>query len=306
MKIKHIILVFFAVIIFGCSKEVDTLDVDFNVNLTNARSSEGETLVFKLGDTCKFALSGTAQNVIFYSGQPGQNYDYRNRSTAEGPISLSFTSTAQFGTQTNTLQVLAMKNLQARDSATVVNAPWVDITARVNLATSATAVASGAVNLSDILTNNSDSLFIAFKYSGLTGSTQRTWTITNFGVEKALTGQVYSLASLSSDASYWTRYGNVWTPASSRWVATATQLQIVGGAANLPSNTSWIVSKAIYANRVAPDLAMVLKSVASAFPTNHAPIYNAVGTYRAVFVGFNNSVDEQKEVVKSFTIKVIP
>lgn len=308
MKMKYLFNICLLAGLFftACKKELTTDAPTAGINLVNARSTIGDTLVFKLGDTCKFALDGYADNIAFWAGTVGNKYEYRDRAMALGVPTLSFTSTAQFGVQANTLQVLATNKLPSRDSATVVNAAWTNITARTPLATSATAVNTGNVNLSDLVSGVNDSLFIAFKYSGLTGSTQRTWTITNYTVNNVLSDYSYNLAALANDNAYWTRYGNVWTPASARWVPTTTALTIVGGAATAPTNTSWIVSKALYVGRVSPDISTAtVKNITASATTSYAYKYLAAGKYRATFVSYNVNPNESKTAVKEFNIKVI-
>jgi len=291
----------------ACKKELTTDAPAVSISLTNARSTIGDTLVFKLGDTCKFALDGYADNITFWTGTVGNQYDNHNRFMALGKTILSFTSTAQSGAQTNTLQVLATNKLSGRDSATVVNANWTDITSRTLLATSEKAVNTGAVDLSDLIKNENDSLFIAFKYTGVTGSAQRTWTITNYTVNNVLSDYAFNLSSLANDNAYWTIYGNVWTPANARWVATTAALTIVGGPATQPNNTSWIVSKALYVGRVSPNVATAtVKNITASATTAYNYKYATTGKYKATFVSFNATPKESKSEIKEFNIKIIP
>src|SRR5579871_5892320 len=165
-----------------------------------------DTFTYNLGDTAKFLFSGMAGNVTFYPGDSTHNYDLRNRSNALGLTQLSFSSAEQYGTQTNTLQVLVTDKLPGLDSVSVVSAAWNDVTSRAVLATTTTATASGTVDLSDQVQGANDSLFVAFKYTGQGGSIQRTWTITNFVVNNVLWDTKYPLSNLSSDVNYWTKY----------------------------------------------------------------------------------------------------
>lgn len=285
----------------ACTKKTTVIAPTLNVSLDNSHLS-ADTYTYKLGDTVKFNLTGYAANATVYTGDAGHNYDYRERTTASGgKVQLSFTSAEQYGVQTNTLKLLATDKLAGMDSAHIVTAAWTDITSRAILSTGS-AVASGTINLSDLVSGPADSLFLAFKYTGVTGSTQRTWAITNFAVNNILPDQTYPLATLTSDVSYWTR---VKIGAAAGWsVPTATQLQITGGAATAPDNTSWIVSKPLYTGRISPDVAVSILNIASANMSSYLYKYTAVGTYTATFIIFNNSVDEQKTVIKQFKIKI--
>lgn len=289
----------------ACSKTMEVEQPTFSVSLDRSKLV-ADTFTYKLGDTTRFLFSGEAGNIAFYSGEKGKRYDNRQVSWKLGNLTLSFDSKAEWGTQTNTLQVLATNKLAAFDSASVVNAAWTDITAKAKLATSATVVPSGIITLTDLLANEKDSLFIAFKYTGVTGTTQRTWTITNFFVNNTADGTAYTVASLAADASYWTRYGNVWSPANARWAATASDLKITGGGVAAPSNTSWIISKPIYAGRLAPDAGTGIKSINEPVKAEHVYKYAAPGVYKATFVAFNHTLDEEKSIVKELIIKIIP
>lgn len=299
----RILAVTIIMLMTACTKRLDVQTPSLTVSL-DAAHLVADTFVYKLGDTTKFMFSGNAANIAFYPGDTGHAYDNRNRNLALGTITLSFTSKAEFGTQTNTLQLLATNKLNGLDSASVVNAAWTDITGKAALAGSATEVNSGTINLNDLVSNENDSLFIAFKYSGVTGTTQRTWTITNFLVSNVLPDLSYTLSSLSMDISYWTRYGNVWNPANARWTPTTTQLRVIGGGGASPSNTSWIVSKPLYVGRVAPDVSIALKSINNPDLTGYNYKYTAAGTYKATFVTFNNTAEKQETVVQQFYIKV--
>ena len=183
--------IFFA----GCTK-LGTTAPALKVSLDPSRNV-ADTFIYRLGDTTRFVFSGTANNVVIYPGDSTHNYNYRSRSLQLGKTQVSFSSAEQYGTQTNTLQLLATDKLPGLDSVSVTSANWQDITSRAVLATSTTATASGTVDLSDLVNGPDDSLFLAFKYTGTGGSTQRTWTITNFGVYNTLPDMRYPRSTLA-------------------------------------------------------------------------------------------------------------
>lgn len=305
MKRSFIILAGLALLAVSCTKSLETTTPDFQVRIDPARLV-ADTFTYKVGDTTQFLFSGSADNIAFYSGEPGKNYDNRKASLKLGKLTLSFSTKAEFGTQANTLQVLVTNKLMAFDSATVVNASWTDITSKAALATSATVVNSGTIDLTDQVTGEKDSLFIAFKYSGVTGTTQRTWTITNYVLNNVLADQTVAVSNLSTDASLWTRYGNVWDPASGRWAATTSDLKITGGGATAATNTSWIISRPLYVGQIAPDVSVGIKSITEPAKKGYPYTYTVPGVYKATFVAFNHTLDEEKSVIKEVIIKVIP
>lgn len=305
MKRSFIILAGLALAVASCTRELETTTPDFQVKIDPARLV-ADTFTYKVGDTTQFLFSGNADNIAFYSGEPGKSYANRKAALRLGTVTLSFSSKAEFGTQTNTLQVLATNKLTGLDSATVVNASWTNITAKAALATSATVVNSGTIDLTDQVSGEKDSLFIAFKYSGVTGSTQRTWTITNYVVNNVLPDQTVAVSNLATDVSYWTRYGNVWNPAAARWAATSTDLKITGGTGTSPTNTSWIISRPIFVGQVSPDVSVGIKSITEPPKTGYAYKYTAPGVYKATFLAFNHTLDEERAVIREVIIKVIP
>ncbi|MFD1631194.1 DUF5017 domain-containing protein [Pseudopedobacter beijingensis] len=291
----------------ACQKDVKPTSPTTDIKISNARSIIGDTLVFKLGDTCKFEITGYSDNITFWNGAAGNRYINHQRNHRENQPVMSFTSTAANSTQTNTLQVLATTKLKSRDSVTVINAPWTDITSRFALATSATAVNSGSVNLTDLMSNGNDSLLIAFKYMGKMGSIQPTWTISNLVISGVATAEAnQTLLSLENDSRYWTVFANVRTPANARWVASNTALTIVGGAATQPDNTSWILSKSIFVNVTSPDVpTAIVKNVTSSLNNNiYVHKYAQKGVYKASFICFGTTTGGSKSKIIEFNIKV--
>lgn len=301
-KSFFILFSFFAV---ACSKKLEISTPDFNVSLDPARLV-ADTFTYRKGDSIRFKFSGSAGNVAFYSGEPGKRYDGRIAAYKLGKITLGFSSKSEYGTQTNTLQVLATNKLAGLDSAAVAAATWTNINSRGTLATSATVVPFGTADLTDLLTNENDSLFIAFRYTGVTGSTQRTWTITDLTVNNVLPEKSVLLSSLSTDVAYWTRYGSVWNPANGRWTPSATDLKITGGGSSAASNTSWIITKPLYAGRVPGDVSTGVKSINEPDKETYVYVYPSPGVYKATFVVFNHTLDEEKSIIRELIIKVTP
>lgn len=299
-----IILITFVCFFASCEKSLTVTEPDWDIQVSNARSVNGNTYVFKLGDSCKYTISGNAHNVITYPGTAGFTYANKDRTSAVGEPGLTFTSFAQFGTQTNTLKLLASNSLSALDSASVVNASWTDITSRAVLSAGTDNTASGKISLSDLYVAGKP-LYIALKYNGTTGSTQKTWTFKNLTVSNLLPDGTSVTVSTLSDIS-WTVYGNVRTPANGSWIATASQIQVVGGGATAPTNESWAISKPLDLRKVAPDVSIPIKSLTSAALKTYAFQYPAVGKYKAIFIASNNTLNDSKQVMKEIDIEIVP
>lgn len=180
MKLKYFICLL-VIITSSCSKEIEVNQPDFNVSTTAAS--------FKVDEEVKFNFEGSANSILFYSGEEGNDYEFRNGraiNVENKPILMSFDSSVQGGTQQNQLSILASNDFNGNytDLASIKVATWTDITTRFSLGTSATFKASGEGSLDDLIATGKP-LYIAFKYitkpqavNGLV----RTWMIQNFSI----------------------------------------------------------------------------------------------------------------------------
>jgi hypothetical protein len=251
-----------------------------------------------------------------YNGTTGHVYNFRNRNYALGAPILVFTSnqTNTASTQAKTLQVLATDKLPGLDSTSIVNASWTDITNRFTLSTGAGAIGPDTVGIGDLVSSAEDSLFLAFKYTGATGTPQPTWSITSYSVVNMLpqSGDYppfnYTVSNLSGDASYWTKL--LIAPSAAGWNASTSSLSITGGATTAPNNVAWIVSKPLYLGLVPPDVpSQIVQNINSAtqfgpFTPSTPKPYTLAGTYKVTFLYFNDSIDDQKSDTTTIYIKV--
>ena len=270
----------------------------FSVTLASA--------TIKAGDTAKFAFTGNPGYITFYSGEPGHVYENRNRVTGDGAPLLQFTSYMQTGAQANSLQLMMSTNFSGSyDSAGVSNASWTDITSRAILSAGADNTASGVVNLSDFL-NGGNPVYFAFKFTGVAGTAQRTWTIKNFALNNVLKADssVYPVLTLPMIDSAW-KAVNVKNTATN-WTFSTTQLQVKGNATTSSIATeAWIVSKALTMNRATPDIGVQLKNMTTTLNA-YTYIYKTAGTYTASFAVSNTTKYDSKSDVKQIPITVTP
>lgn len=128
-----------------------------------------EKNTYKAGEVVKFNVTGgDAQMISFYSGELLKEYssnEGRVIDVAGGGASMSFNSSVQLGTQANQVSIWASTNFSGDYSslAKVKAATWVDITSRFTLGTSATLLASGVKDISDLLLPGKP-IYIAFRY----------------------------------------------------------------------------------------------------------------------------------------------
>ena len=287
------------VVFTSCTKAIEVKDVDFDVTT--------ESVTYKVTDTVHFKFQGNPDNISFYSGEFGNDYQHINRT--EMPINeirpeLSFTSFRQFGNSNNTLRVLISTDFSGvYDSTNIYNATWTDITSRVTLSTGLDNTPSGIVNLSDL--NLTGAFYVAFRYTDIRQATtaQRTWTIRNFFINSIVIGNGASINVADIVTASWT---GVNIKNSARfWTFSSAQIQMGGGPANTADNEDWAITKPIYLNKVNPDVAVGLKNL-STYLTTYAYKYTRPGTYKAVFIGSNTSKDDRKEVVRTINLTITP
>lgn len=77
---------------------------------------------------------------------------------------------------------------------------------------------------------------------------------------------------------------------------------------NDPQSEHWAVSKAINTEKVelGPDKSTSIKGISTPVLTVHRYSYAKPGTYKAVFVASNNTIDDVKQVVKEITLTITP
>ena len=284
--------VFCLLALASCDKELDVEKVDFSVNTNKA--------TYKVGDSVIFNFSGNPDNITFFSGETGNDYAFRNRLKAEGKPQLSFTTFRQYGTQTLPLQLLVSTTFNGKLDQDIANGGWQDITSLATFSTGSADVPSGVIDLSSYIGDKP--LYIAFHYKGDAGSTQRTWTVKEFEVKNKLTsGPVLSIADLTTAGFSEISLKN----SGAVWKIDANQLRIQGGNASAEENDDWVVTKALYLDKVTPDKGAVLKNITTRLPS-YTYTYSKPGTYKATFVATNATADQSASVVKEVTITITP
>ena len=280
------------VVLASCNKELSIKPLSFNVTTSSTS--------YKVGDTVHFSFTGNPDFISFYSGEDGFDYANRERTLAEGKPQLQFTSYAQYGVQVNTLQLMVSTDFTGTyDPASIAKATWTDVTSRAKLSTGADNTPSGIVDLSDILAQKKP-VFIAFKYTGVTGSTQKTWTIKTLTLNLLKTNN--KVLPITDIASAGWKQVDIKNPAAV-WSISAAQLRIAGGGVAVADNEDWVISKLLYLNQVLPDVAVPIKNITQNF-SSFDYVFSAPGTYKVVFMAANASADKQQTSTQEIVLTI--
>lgn len=282
----------------SCKKEqaIDTPDFDVTIEKTT----------YAVGEPVTFKFTGTADVVTFFSGEPGAEYQYKDRTTVDGKPQLQFATYLQAGasTQTNTLSLLVSRDFNGiYDIDNLQQATWTDITSRATLSTGADNTPSGVIDLTDQLSENVP-VYLAFRYQAQkdAAAAQPKWTIKDIAIDNvAEDGTIIPIAAQAN-----LNWGSINVlNASNLWSYNATALTFTGGGVNAEANEDWVISQPIQLNRAPRAFGKSIKpSATTRLITYTFDGYAAPGTYIASFEALNANRWDVKTTLKQFTITV--
>ncbi|QNA43462.1 DUF5017 domain-containing protein [Lacibacter sediminis] len=261
---------------------------------------------FNVGDTAKFIISGLPYNLVFYSGEPGNDYYSKDIYTASGGVSSMIFTTAlatAAGSSTATnLKILVSNNFSGNYNQTeIAAANWVDVSSQV------TVPGTDTVELNPYKVEGKP-IYVAFRFQTEDETkSQRQLTVSNFSVKTVFPNQSYTNANnvyfagfasfdFAGDAA------NFWNiPVTSNTNNSFTHPLV---AANSAKDDDWAISKGFNTNSVMPSTGIAIKALSSNLVTNYSYVFTKAGTYKVVFVASNNNQTDSKEVVKEFNVTV--
>ncbi len=328
------LVILFAV---ACNKNLPDAPSSFNVTASATTIDTGQTVTFNINGV-------NPDQITFYSGEPGNNYDFVNRTSVAGIPKLVFQTSMQLGTITpslDSLKLLISTNLSGYDSTSIKAANWTDITSRNTkwpTTLASTFTTSDSIDLSDF--NNFDSINIAFRVLNKQNPTQyqRYWQMQGFGLfnilPEGISSALFSSPSLSNatgitDFKYvgWVQASllnnsdsgyNAWNVGS--WnVSSATSKLNSNGIlirtsypitfnpnkkVNNPDNDDWLITSKVNLKQVKPDWGSVIKEPNDLPLTSFQKVFHKSGTYNVVFIAMNTNYNGNSQVVRKIQIKV--
>ena len=322
MKKIYTFLVFtFLIILFNACKKEDTQVVNFNVSVTKNN--------FNLKDTVQFNMDGNPDVITFYSGEPGRNFDFKDRTIrTDGVFKFSFQIRCD---DPNGFTAIANKNFKvlisnnylatystaadlnlaaSQDSSMVNKTTWTDITSKFSLPSTGTISTFYTVtaDLSDIAKTSVNPLYIAFKCDG-----------NSFGALGAngITIGTLSLSSIYADgtsASYNVNPGGTisttWkilklANATNSWATSTTQLKFTS-AATTDYSEDWAISNGFSPSLAIPDVAVPIKNITNKPITSYKYKFSKAGDYKVVFMASNNRPNSIKPLIKEIYLTINP
>ena len=128
---------------------------------------------YKAGEPVTFHLSGDPDNIVFYSGEPGHEYDLRDREYADNALRLDFVSYTDYSTTViPNMQVFISSDFNGvYDADNLAAANWTDVTADFILpSVTSSNTPSGSVDLTKYVAAGKDVMvYIAFRYHDIDG-----------------------------------------------------------------------------------------------------------------------------------------
>jgi hypothetical protein len=323
MKKIYSILIFSFVILFlnACKKE-EVQDFAFNVSIDNR--------IHKLTDTVVFNIDGNPDVITVYTGDPGHNFDFRDRTSRnDGVLKFGFQircdSLSGFTAIANgNFKILVSNdytasystspdiNLATTQDSTMVNkATWTDISSRFSLPSTGTISTfyTKLVDVSDVIKNASNPIYFAFKCVGK--------PFGNLGANGITIGSL-SLSSNYADGTI-SNYnvlpgGTVSTTwkilklanTLNSWATSSTQLKFTSSETTDYSEDWAITTNGFYPSLAIPDVAVPLKNISNKPISSYKYKFPKAGDYKVVFMASNNTTNSIKAKVKEIYVTINP
>lgn len=240
----------------------------------------------KAGEPITFSLTGNnANNVVFYSGESGHNFDFRERFYADNDMVVNFSTWVRYGEIYQNLQFLVSNDFNGiYDEGSVEAANWIDLSDKFTFSSGVDRTPSGEVSLKEYAGDDPNAqLYVAFRYRDNEKPRQNNWIIRTITLDLISPEGVRSSSAAMSTMGW--KVVDFKNPAVTWNISSSTQILIDGGT-NQPENDDWVISKAFNLRKGTPDKGVSLNSVTS---RDYIYTYNTPGTYKAVFDWYDGS-----------------
>lgn len=309
---RYFIFLITIISFFSCMKN-EVVMPDFNVTT--------EKSTYKAGENVRFNLSGNAEVISFYSGEPLKDYKYKGgRIISPDYVNVSFSTGVAYGTHPDLLSVWVSSDFNGKYTINdVLAATWKnDITKNfvlapnsMNSTSSALSVPSGMLDIKSALVDKSKPLYFAYKYYKLPdsiGGTQRNWFVRSLKIES---GNILGTQVFSDMKNLNLVYDNHFTDSSLKNSTLSSSSMTIRAPGSLTKDTLqvWAITPAInvadFEN--GPDKPVPVRGYRDEVKNTYEYVFTKPGTYNVVFVAKNSNIyGNSPEIVREIPITITP
>jgi len=259
---------------------------------------------YQVGDTVVFRFEGAPDNIVFYSGERGRNYELKDRQYADNDLQIDFKTLVQWGVIYDNLQLLVSNDFSGVYTADEISrAKWVDISDKAVFSTGQDNTPSGTVSLKPYASPaDTATMYVAFRYTDFQKPQQNRWVIRTFNAVKVSPEGVETNVATMSSAGW---KGISFLNDSKVWTISAAQLLMYGGVAADTDNDDWVISKGFKVRESVADKGTALKNI-SASMREYKYVYKTPGVYKAVFETSSTWYSGRKEGYTEITVNIKP
>ena len=304
-----------ALLVCGCRKQFETTDaVDFKVTTASQ--------TFKVGEVVRFNFAGDPDFIIFYSGEKGNEYAFKDKDRiTDTEMTFSFTTSTASGTpgSPNPARVPICYSTDFSGEYTeegVRAATWIDITDQFiqPTDTGVTDLLSGDVNVTDYFPDDETPLYFCFHYlidayiEG-TANYRTNWYYKGLqfkGIAEDISEVVYDMSTLNCQLVLASTYDDC--PSSGLPDVNASRIWFRSENRPAISRECWAVCGPVYKVKQindGPDHGVGIKAMAEASLSRYECIYETPGEYTVTFVAANANVYGRNETVCSLKIYIV-
>lgn len=311
-KIKIVLSsLFLLTLVFqSCEDQHEVSAPNFNVTPITMSAITGEPVEFSVENAPNF--------LMFYSGEFGHEYQYRDRTRAEGTVYMSFNNAQKWGlgvNATGTLSILASTDYDGTGTTEAIGlATWTDISDRFNISEDYTFdwTFSGDADITDL--DNGEIIYFAIRryaeeHHG-TGNRQPEWRISEFNIRNdindsgnflevisaATTGSSgFTGTSVDGEVVDWNGHQWYWDTGFNVWRIRSENPR--------HRNDDYLITDGVNLSAVLPDEGVVLKTYSTPLESFEYT-YSQPGTYTVTMVGNNTTVYGSEEKIQEFEITV--
>lgn len=310
-SIKKIIvsLPILALVFTSCEDFEEVSEPNFDITVSNKTVTVGEEVEFVINNAPNF--------LSFYSGEFGNEYQYRERTNIDGTVNMSFDCAQHYqnGTSLSDPGLTVQYSTDYDGSGTaeaIALATWIDISDKFVLPTARTYewTNSGIADISDLATKGKP-VYIAFKIlaDGKTseGNRQGEYRFNNFNIELAVEGKSTSLPVTDFETTDWQTVNVQGTNTDTnkdQWIYWPDGFFRMNGTSADYTNEDWLITEAINLTAILPDQGTALKSYSERL-SSFTYMYTEAGIYTVTFVGNNTTIYGTKKNVKELLIEVV-